>query len=1266
MAANDVSLFVRIKAIIEGAGSIRDVANELRTFSEEAKKVPEGLNQGVDASDRLGASFDRLLKAIKFVSGGFLALQGVSLVKGLADTAARTETLGVVLDVVGRNAGYTAVELNKASKDVQALGITAAAARQSLTQLIQANIPLSFSQGLARAAQDLAVITGQNSSETFQRLIVNIQQLDTTGLRFMGLVIDREKAFADAKRASGKEVEESAKKQVFANAVLTEAAKLQGIYEASLNSSGKLLQSLPRYVENFKVQLGDLLLPTYLELIKASIAAMKVVGEFATALRGAGKESELFGTQLDTSGGLLSGFADAVESVAKVVSENKEAVREFATVLKAIAVGLAVGTGLNLFVSGLAALAALVPTVATALGALTASVIAAGGAFAIVGGGLTGVAAAVATLLGPVGLVVAGVTALGAVVYGGYKAWQAWGDSAEEASTKASNTASNVEELIKLYKRESDTIIQRNILLQKKLELDTKAAQANTFEEKKGFSDQAKAIQEQIDALNKLSKADSKRKEDLQKQIDSATDLTKVQKEAIFTAQKAAADNQKAVQAQQEALNNYRNALQAAGIDFGSFSTGVSTKFSQSTQAIDAGLKLIASGAVDSKDGVRALIDELIELASKASNTTELEALAKSLGKVREAVSGGELRRESRFAVGFDAGTVAQLDKIEAQAKRNVEKKERERKAGGSAALAEQKAYAAALAAAERKAVDSSIAIAKAGRDLESQQNSQAYDQSLISFSDYYDKRLDILKRAGEDELRAQDANIKEARAKLAQADTGAAKKSAQSELDAAIAKRVEISTRNTIALQKELFDRKQAAKKLDEEIVQLELDNRVARNQDDLAAKIELVNRKRDQAIERMKAMNALSGQELDPRALKALNDQARIEIESLQRGQRQVEFDRQKAAAANEEAEARARVNLEVANGLKTQKEADSEIAKIEADKLARLGREIDFLEREKKLVQDQPALVADLDVKLSAARQAVIQVQQELAALSKENKFFQGLTDQFDDFISGLLNGTKTIKQAFKDLFTGIFRQVNQSLSRDLAEGITKSIRGSLSQAGQSGSGGPSGFLDGLVKSLFPAPGSISTVPNQVGPPQQPQELQLTTTNFTSSLTSTLSSALTGIGDAFNGFIGGAGSLFSGVLGAMQPLFRGLLDGLNSIFSSISSSSSSSGGFFSGIGSFFSSLFGGGRAAGGSVSAGMLYRVNESRPEVLSIGSRDYLMMGNRDGYVNASPKMGGRSVTNVINVSVPRETGRSSADQVAASVAERLQIIGSRNN
>lgn len=92
-------------------------------------------------------------------------------------------------------------------------------------------------------------------------------------------------------------------------------------------------------------------------------------------------------------------------------------------------------------------------------------------------------------------------------------------------------------------------------------------------------------------------------------------------------------------------------------------------------------------------------------------------------------------------------------------------------------------------------------------------------------------------------------------------------------------------------------------------------------------------------------------------------------------------------------------------------------------------------------------------------------------------------------------------------------------------------------------------------------------------------------------------------------------------------MKPLFSGI-------------STSLFGDAATGATGLLSGLFGGGKASGGSVSPGKMYEVNETgMPELLNIGNRQFLMMGNRSGSVVAATRAsssGGGSSSPSVNV------------------------------
>jgi lambda family phage tail tape measure protein len=92
---------------------------------------------------------------------------------------------------------------------------------------------------------------------------------------------------------------------------------------------------------------------------------------------------------------------------------------------------------------------------------------------------------------------------------------------------------------------------------------------------------------------------------------------------------------------------------------------------------------------------------------------------------------------------------------------------------------------------------------------------------------------------------------------------------------------------------------------------------------------------------------------------------------------------------------------------------------------------------------------------------------------------------------------------------------------------------------------------------------------------------------------------------------------------------------------------------------------------RAAGGPVAAGGLYRVNEKGPELLSVGGRDYLMMGSQIGSVTPNDKLGsGGGNHQVVNINVAAGAQRTevmaaiqrSMDVLRAEFGARLQRAG----
>ena len=94
----------------------------------------------------------------KLTIGIYSLHQAVQLSKDVLLMAARYETLGITMNVVGRNAGYSASQMSEFQRELEKTGIAAIEARGTLARMAQAQIDLAKSSQLARVAQELLLL----------------------------------------------------------------------------------------------------------------------------------------------------------------------------------------------------------------------------------------------------------------------------------------------------------------------------------------------------------------------------------------------------------------------------------------------------------------------------------------------------------------------------------------------------------------------------------------------------------------------------------------------------------------------------------------------------------------------------------------------------------------------------------------------------------------------------------------------------------------------------------------------------------------------------------------------------------------------------------------------------------------------------------------------------------------------------------------------------------------------------------------------------
>lgn len=305
-------LGVRVRA--EGVAEAAKQLDQLSSSGRKAEDTTRGLES---ASKTLQQTMLKLAAAV-----GAYKLAG--LVKDASLLAARYQTLGVVMNTAGRNAGYSAVEMSLFEDSLRKQGIAAIEARETLAKLSAANIDLAQASKLARASQDLAVVGGINSSEAFARLTHGLISGQTEILRTLGLNVTFEQSYTRLAAQLGKnaaQLTQQEKIQARVNIALEAAARYQGIYEESMKTAGKQLTSIKRYWDDLLVSFGSAQLPAVshivLEITERIKAMQKVVSDptMQSELAGIGK------TAIDSFDNLVA-FGEAAGRVFLSVLEG--------------------------------------------------------------------------------------------------------------------------------------------------------------------------------------------------------------------------------------------------------------------------------------------------------------------------------------------------------------------------------------------------------------------------------------------------------------------------------------------------------------------------------------------------------------------------------------------------------------------------------------------------------------------------------------------------------------------------------------------------------------------------------------------------------------------------------------------------------------------------------------------------------------------------------------------------------------------------------
>ncbi len=229
-------------------------------------------------------------------------------------TAARVQEMALVVGMLGERAGYTNEQIDASIEAITELGIRTDVAQQLTSQFLRYELDLADSIDLARIAQDAAVLSMQDSSDTLNQMIHGITTFNVRVLRTAGLNVrmgDSFDALAESLGKASEDLTNTERIQAALNAVQEEGIRIAGAYETAMEAPGKQLRSMERHVFELKSTIGEELLPAFGD-------AVAVTTEWLKMLKSAAEEGwlkELLKDAGDFAEKVVSGIKDITEVI---------------------------------------------------------------------------------------------------------------------------------------------------------------------------------------------------------------------------------------------------------------------------------------------------------------------------------------------------------------------------------------------------------------------------------------------------------------------------------------------------------------------------------------------------------------------------------------------------------------------------------------------------------------------------------------------------------------------------------------------------------------------------------------------------------------------------------------------------------------------------------------------------------------------------------------------------------------------------------------
>ena len=284
----------------------------------DAAAFMEGMDRAIHGVDEIDKGMQKLEKNTSFLNrtlSTFVANLGVKVVeaatrafgtlkqgfdqfanfaKGATLEAARIEVQWRTLSMTGAKMGATFGEIEESIGGLRAAGIKTSEALQVMTQWLSAGLPADKLKELSRAAQDLAVTLGTDSTQAMERFNWFVQTGNSELLRTVGIMqtsTQMEERFAQSIGKTREQLTDQERRLARVNGLLEATATYAGAYEQALSDPFKRMTSLAREFSNVVEVIGAIFVPLLGTAVDIASDALEKIERLFRVTKKESKES---------------------------------------------------------------------------------------------------------------------------------------------------------------------------------------------------------------------------------------------------------------------------------------------------------------------------------------------------------------------------------------------------------------------------------------------------------------------------------------------------------------------------------------------------------------------------------------------------------------------------------------------------------------------------------------------------------------------------------------------------------------------------------------------------------------------------------------------------------------------------------------------------------------------------------------------------------------------------------------------------------------